>query len=411
MASIFDDPTKTPSGSLTKLTATVGQRGVTTFLTRTYSPDDPITDSFYDGLENKLASNEIPFGFGRTILTGQVTNKNVIRSDLDPEQLKAVIQFVTGEGPVQGVVGVDASKLKSVLVGGKTVTTTTTGGSSNVGFKEILGGLAGTAITMGAMSYVKDFLSNKDPVTGEVLPNNPKPLAGDNKSITTSNIKDFNIAGANDYDILVFDKALKKWVSKSFVEVHKKSGIGLTPFKIFKDGTLIREDTDSINFIGTPVAVADVGGTDKKVNVTITATGGGGGTDPGGGGDPIPPTTTCSKQLTVTVFPFTGSNFALKRNGVTMATYRGESLSGTRSQTAMATKLASSTNIPGANKGKKYTVSSSGPTISIVGDTTCKPCDIGTWTLEQYSSGNTPASGSTPGNANPCAIVQPSIKA
>lgn len=403
---IFNDPNMAPGIQGVKVSAMISQGGISRILTRTYKVDEELTSSFYGGIGQELKTNDVPIGYGRVMLTGTLVDSGILRSDLDPAKIKRVVQFVTTEGPTKGIVGVDSSKLESVYVGGKKVKTDT-GQSQDIGLKEILGGLAASAAVVKGVDYVKELLGF-DTETGAALPDSIKNIFGDNGKINLSDIDGFDAKGGGFNQIMAYDSSTKKVKLRPFVDVHKESGIEVDDIVVMKDGTAVRTDTMTFNFIGANVTVTDVGGDGKQVNIEFTGGTGGGGTDPG------EPTNKCSVSVAVECDPMKDSRYFLKRDSKVISALLIDinNASSFTSRDLVANRLVTKTIIPDAFKSYRYTVTQSGSLITISGDATCKPCDLGTWSIDCWSPPKNPkdppqTGGST--GVDPCAPRKPSL--
>lgn len=378
----------------------VSSSGITSLLTQVYSGQSELDTGLYSGLGHKVG-NAIPIVFGRVLLSGQVTSDNAVRSDLDPSKIKKVISFVASEGPTKGIVGTDASKLENVFVGGKRVTNTTTKTQSqDVGLKEIAKSALVSGGVMMAIPYVKKMLGF-DPQTGSELADTAKTLFGDSstKKVDPNSIDGFKVDNWKKHDVLAWDEKSQKAKNKSIIDVIKESGIGVDDFVIMKDGSVVNGDVKKINLIGK-WKVTDVG--ENTVNIEYVGTGDGGGTtDPTPDPTPNPPGTypACSKRVYVECDPRKGSRFLFKWNGklVGILLIDSSNYKQFTSRTAVAEYLASKTIIPANLSTKKFSLSagsgeSNTTMITITGDTTCAPCDIGNWTLECFSPALVPGS-------------------
>ena len=417
MAETFD-PNLSPGYQGNMVTSKTSLNGVTPFLTRVYKTDDLITTDFYNGIGTPIG-DDIPIVFGRVMLTGQVTSAGALRSDLDPAQVKQVVQFVTSEGPTKGIAGVGDEKMKNILINGVAVANESgVVQNKEFGWKEAAG-IAASAGVMAAVPWLKKVVGI-DPETGTTIPDEVKSvLKGAKAKTSLNNIEAMGVAPTGKVnDILAWDADKGKYTNQPFVDVHKRSGIQIDDFVVQKDGSTVRADTMTLNFIGTNWKVEDVGGTAKQVNITFSGTGTGGGTDPGtgtggdtgGGTDPGTPGAPCTINLRVTKEPGQSQgkaqSYMLKHNGKIVSFFYSSKAKnpqggGLVTASDAAAYIVSHPNHKGALKSSKFKVLASGDMISIVGDATCKPCDLGTWTL-MYPTGNFgPA-------ADPCAIKPPS---
>lgn len=401
----FNDPKMAPGVQGATMSARIAQGGISRILTKTYKVDDELTTSFYGGIGQEVKSNDIPIGYGRVMLTGQLVDSGIMRSDLDPEKIKKVIQFVTTEGPSKGIVGVDADKLQNVYVGGKKVKTEV-GQQQDVGLKEVLGGLAASAGVMIGVDYIKEMLGF-DTETGAALPDAIQNVFGDNGKISLDDISGFDTEGGGVNHVMAYDPSSKKVKMRPFIDVHKESGIEVDDIVVMKDGAVIRSDTMTFNFIGANVTVTDAAGEGKQVNIEIKGGAGGGEGDPGG----TPTPDDCSISLAVECDPVKSSRYFLKRDGAVVSALLIDVTNASRfkSRDDVATELITKTIIPEAFKSFKYTVSSSGSLITIKGEVACKSkCDLGNWVINCWS----PTGGSTggsPGGVDPCAPRTPTL--
>lgn len=400
---IFNDPSMAPGIQGVKVSAQIAQGGISRILTRTYKVDEELTTSFYSGIGQELKSNDIPIGYGRVMLTGTLVDSGIMRSDLDPDKIKKVVQFVTTEGPTKGIVGVDASKLQSVYVGGKKVTTSDTGQQQDIGLKEILGGVAASAAVMKGVDYVKEMLGF-DTETGAALPDKIQSIFGPDGKLATDALTGGD--EPKDGDIYAYDPKTKGFKARPFVEVHKESGIEIDDIVVKHNGEIVRSDTMTFNFIGSGITITDVAGQGKQVNIQIE-----GGGEPGGTPTPAP---ACSVNIVVDCEPVDSARYFLKRNGkVVSAMLIGSSkhkATDFKSKASVASHLINNTTPPDAIKAHKLSVASDGNKITITGDATCGPCDIGSWTLECWAPVSSGKHESMSSSAeDPCAPRKPTL--
>lgn len=260
-----------------------------------------------------INTEQIPVIYGQVMITGSVVNGGTIRSDLDPSQIQKVVQFITGEGPVQGIAGVDASKLQNVYVNGQPVASSSgSSSSSGFGLKEVAG-IAAPALALAAAPYVTKLLG-LDPATNLPIKTVTDGLSQLQQSgkLGLNNVSGMNVSSsANNMDVIVFDKPSQKWVNKPFVDVHKASGITIEPLKVQQNGSQVDGDFITLNFAGTGVTVADAG--NRTATITINSSTGSGGT--GGTGGTGGSTSPCKYAIPVTQEPQIGMTYTLLRNG------------------------------------------------------------------------------------------------
>lgn len=244
----------------TPIAESLSLNGVTSNITKVYVAGEGPTDVLYSGSEYGIdAGDEIPIVYGEILLSGQLIEGAIERSEIEPDRLirRYVVRMGDGENA-----GLSNSSSQNLFV--NCMPTTDDNGAPNFGdivVRELVGSTAKNVI--GGM-IPKLIFGDQDPKTGKDIlgikdPKKQEALAQSSEALAAG------YPGA----IMAYDEALCGWSAKSFVTAFTESGITAEKIVVKQDGTQKSADVIGFNFTGG-ATVTDNG------DRTVTITGGGG---------------------------------------------------------------------------------------------------------------------------------------
>ena len=285
MADIFKSVSKAFAANRdTRINYNIVEEGSTSLLTGIYRPDNTRTDLFYKR-PNITGTGETTTAaviYGEAMITPFIIDQGVESSTNDPASILRTYRFLTGDGPMEGiVVGPNGTPLQNVYTndgtGNKPIVDSNGRPSlANVFVASALGGAITSAPKIWDLIKGSTPATSKtttvDPVTGK-----PIPSASEQKALTTAaainltNLSDVSISSQGNNYVLVYDAEAVAWVAKPINTVLSETG--------------------AISIDGACGGKGGTGGTGGSGG--IGGTGGAGGDGGSAGGTTPTPTTPC----------------------------------------------------------------------------------------------------------------------